>query len=145
MFQHILIATDGSPLSQRAADTAIALAKTLGARLYAFHAVMPFPAVAYFAEMLLASQTQYTEAAIEQARRYLDHVCQRAKAAGVACESGFTVNAHPHEAIIAAAAEQHCDLIVMASHGRHGVERALLGSETHRTILYGDVPVLVCR
>ena len=145
MFQHFLIATDGSPLSQRAADTAIALAKTVGARLYAFHAVMPFPAVAYFAEMLLASQTQYTEAAIQQAQRYLEYVCLRAKSAGVGCQSGFTVNAHPHEAILAAATEHHCDLIVMASHGRHGVERALLGSETHRTILYGHVPVLVCR
>lgn len=145
MFQHILIATDGSPLSQRAADTGIALARSLGGKVYAFHAVMPFPAVAYFAEMLLASQAQYTEAAIERAKGYLDDVRQRAKAAGVECDSGFAINAHPHEAIIAAAAEQHCDLVVMASHGRHGVERALLGSETHRTILYGDVPVLVCR
>jgi len=145
MFQHILIATDGSPFSQRAADTGIALAKALGARVYAFHAVMPFPAVAYFAEMLLASQAQYTEAAIERARQYLDDVSQRAKAAGVTCGTGYAINAHPHEAVIAAAAEHHCDLIVMASHGRHGVERALLGSETHRTILYGDVPVLVCR
>lgn len=145
MFKHILIATDGSPLSRRAADTGIELARTLGASVYAFHAVMPFPAVAYFAEMLLASQAQYTEAATERARIYLDDASQRARTAGVACETGYTVNAHPHEAIIAAAADQHCDLIVMASHGHHGVERALLGSETHRTILYGDVPVLVCR
>ncbi|MGN6235760.1 universal stress protein [Dyella sp.] len=145
MFQHILIATDGSPLSQRAADTGIALAHSLGAKVHAFHAVMPFPAVAYFAEMLLASQAQYTEAALARAHQYLDDVRQRAQAAGVACEASFAVNAHPHEAIIASAREHHCDLIVMASHGRRGVESALLGSETHRTILYGDLPVLVCR
>ncbi|HEX5306962.1 MAG TPA: universal stress protein [Dyella sp.] len=144
MFQRILIATDGSPPSQRAADTGIALAWTLGARVYAFHAVMPFPAVAYFAEMLLASRTRYTEAALKRARHYLDDVSTRAARAGVACDGSFSINAHPYEAIITAAREHHCDLIVMASSGRHVAKSDPLGSETHCAVLYGETPVLVC-
>lgn len=144
MFKHILIATDGSDRSLRAADTGLALAARLGARVYGFHAAMPFPAVAYFAEMLLASQARYTEEAEARAERYLADLRQRAEAAGVPFDGGFQFDGHPHEAIIAAALEHHCDLIVMAPHGRHGIERSLLGSETHRTILHGDLPVLVC-
>jgi len=145
MFKHILLPTDGSELSLRAVDTGIELAAKLGARVYAFHVIAPFPASIYFAEFVVANEPTYTREAIANAERYLTDVHQRAQAAGVPCESSHEVDARPYSAIVGAARKHQCDLIVMASHGWRGFDRLLLGSETHKVILNGDVPVLVCR
>ncbi|MFA6229319.1 MAG: universal stress protein [Rhodanobacter sp.] len=144
MFQHILLPTDGSELSLRAVDTGLALAAKLGASVYAFHVVPPFPALTYFVDIIQANQEFYLKEAIERGEGYLKEVEQRAKAAGVACKSGHEIDGRPYAAIIAAATKQECDLIVMASHGWRGVDRLLLGSETHKVLVNGDVPVLVC-
>ncbi len=145
MFKRILLPTDGSELSLRAVDTGIGLAARLGASVYAFHVVAPFPASVYFAEFAVANEPSYTREAIANAERYLAEVSQRAQAAGVPCEGSHEVDARPYSAIVGAARKQQCDLIVMASHGWRGFDRLLLGSETHKVILNGDVPVLVCR
>ncbi|CAM5232881.1 universal stress protein [Rhodanobacter lindaniclasticus] len=145
MYKHILLPTDGSELSLRAVDAGIALAARLGARVHAFHVIAPFPASTYFAAIVLANEPAYIEEAHANAERYLADVHQRAQAAGVACESSSEVDARPYSAIVGAARKQQCDLIVMASHGWRGFDRLLLGSETHKVILNGDVPVLVCR
>ena len=145
MFKHILLPTDGSELSLRAVDTGIALAARLGASVYAFHVIAPFPASAYFAEFVVANEPAYTQEAIANAERYLAEVRQRAEAAGVPCEGSHEIDARPYSAIVGAARKHQCDLIVMASHGWRGFDRLLLGSETHKVILNGDVPVLVCR
>ena len=84
-------------------------------------------------------------AADEGFRRYLADARQRAVAAGVPCETSFETDARPYAAIVGATRKQQCDLIVMASHGWRGFDRLLLGSETHKVILNGEVPVLVCR
>ncbi|WP_049620973.1 universal stress protein [Frateuria defendens] len=144
MFQHILLPTDGSELSLRAVDMGIKLAKLCGARLYAIHVAKPFVAITYQVEMIEAPEALYTQEAIARAESYLDEVRRRAEAAGMACEGEYAFDHAPHEAIIASAAAHHCDLIVMASHGRTGVRRLLLGSETHKVLLGCDVPVLVC-
>ena len=68
-----------------------------------------------------------------------------ALAAGVECGSSYVFNDHPHEVILETSRAQHCDLVVMASHGWRGVTRLLLGSETHKTLLESEIPVLVCR
>lgn len=145
MFQHILIPTDGSDLSLRALDTGIELAARLGARVHAFHVIAPFPASTYFAEFVLANEPAYAQEATANAERYLAEACQRAAAAGVPCESSSECDARPYSAIVGATRKHQCDLIVMASHGWRGFDRQLLGSETHKVILNGDVPVLVCR
>jgi len=145
MFKHILLPTDGSELSLRAVDTGIELAARLGACVYAFHVIAPFPASVYFAEFVMANEPGYTREAIANAERYLADVRGRAQAAGVACEGSHEIDARPYSAIVGAARKQQCDLIVMASHGWRGFDRLLLGSETHKVILNGDVPVLVCR
>jgi len=144
MFKHILLPTDGSELSLHAVDIGIELAAKLGARVYAFHVIVPLPASAYFAEFILV-EPEYTKEASANAERYLADVRQRAAAAGVACESGSESDTRPYSAIVDAARKHQCDLIVMASHGWRGFDRLLLGSETHKVILNGDVPVLVCR
>ena len=144
MFKHILLPTDGSELSLRAVDTGIALAARLGASVYAFSVVPPFPWLTYAVDIIQANQEFYLAEAVTRAEGYLQEVCQRATAAGVACASGHVIEQRPYTAIVAAVAAQQCDLIVMASHGWRGFDRLLLGSETHKVMLYANVPVLVC-
>lgn len=145
MFKNILLPTDGSELSLRAVKLGLELAKSCKAKVYAVHVVPPFHTIAYMAEMVTATEATYTPDAIARAERYLAEVQQLAKAAGVECGSSYLFGDHPHEAILETSRVQHCDLVVMASHGWRGVTRLLLGSETHKTLLGSDIPVLVCR
>lgn len=144
MFKHLLLPIDGSALSLRTVDTGIALAARLDARVFAFHVLPPFPAVTYFAEVLLAPQDVYTKESVASAERYLAEVHLRANAAGVVYDGGYAFDHRPYTAIIGAAKKHQCDLIVMGSSGWHSLERLLLGSETHKVIINCDVPVLVC-
>jgi nucleotide-binding universal stress UspA family protein len=68
-----------------------------------------------------------------------------AKEAGVPCETVKAKSVQPYEAIIEAAAKKRCDLIIMASHGRRGMEGLLLGSETQKVLAHSKIPVLVFR
>ena len=70
---------------------------------------------------------------------------QAAREAGVACNALHRASDSPWEEVIKIAAEQGCDLIVMASHGRRGVSALLLGSETTKVLTHSKIPVLVCR
>jgi nucleotide-binding universal stress UspA family protein len=145
MFKHILLPTDGSDLSLRAAKLGIELAKTCGARVHALHVVAPYHTIAYMVEMLAATEIAYTQDATGRAEKYLAEVRHMAEAAGTACSTEYVFDDRPHEAIIKAAREQHCDLAVMASHGWRGLTRLLLGSEVHKVLLESEIPVLVCR
>ncbi|WP_049623925.1 universal stress protein [Frateuria defendens] len=144
MFKHILLPTDGTELSLRAVDMGLELAAKIGAGVHAFHVLEPFPTVTYLAEMIQAPERAYTEEAVARATRYLDEVRDRADRLGVPCTTAYVFDHRPYTAIVGAASKQHCDLIVMASHGRSGMARLLLGSETHKVILSCGVPVLVC-
>ena len=144
MFKHLLVPTDGSELSLRAVRTAIELARTCNARIFALHVVAPFHAVSYLAEVLAATELGYTQESIAQAERYLAEVRGLADAAGVPCQGSYVFDDRPCQAIAATAAEHRCDLIVMASHGWRGLNRLLLGSETHKVLLTSPLPVLVC-
>jgi nucleotide-binding universal stress UspA family protein len=79
------------------------------------------------------------------ADRFLAVIVRAAKTADVPCETVLQTTDYPYEAIIAAAKEKGCDLIMMASHGRRGVEAFLLGSETQKVLTHSNVPVLVFR
>jgi nucleotide-binding universal stress UspA family protein len=144
MFEHILLPVDGSDVSLRAVDSGIALAARLGARVFAFHVASPFPASAYAAEALLVPEDVFIEEGVANAQRCLAEVQRRASVAGVLCDAGFEFDHHPYKAIILAAKKQQCDLIVMGSHSWRGLDRLLLGSETHKVILHSELPVLVC-
>ena len=132
MFKHILVPTDGSELAQHAIQLAVALAATCKGRIYAFHVVEPFHTISYVADMLAATEAIYNENAEERAAVYLEEACKAASDAGVAVASGHVFDDRPHHAIVQTAKQQHCDLIVMASHGWRGMNRLLLGSETHK-------------
>ena len=145
MFKHLLVPTDGSALSGEAIRMAIGLAKTFEAKILGIHAIPEFHLLTYDTEMLTGTRTEYARHARNHAERYLAVIEQAAADAGVFCETTWVVNDHPYEAIINTAKERDCDLIVMASHGRRGVEGLLIGSETQKVLTHSRIPVLVCR
>lgn len=145
MFKHILLPIDGSDLSRHATRLGIELAQTCHAKVYVLHVVLPYHTMASVVELLTATEATYTQDAIAHAERYLAEAQNLAKAAGIECHGGYVFNDHPNEAILETVRTQHCDVVVMASHGRRGMSRMLLGSETHKVLLESPVPVLVCR
>jgi nucleotide-binding universal stress UspA family protein len=145
LFERILLPIDGSELSLRAFNMGLELARSLGATAIAMHVVPPYNAIAYMTEFLAAAELRYSQHALESASHYLDRALALAKQARVPCECHYVFGEHPHEAILNAVTEHHCDLVVMATHGWHGVNRLLLGSETQKVSMRSPVPVLVCR
>jgi len=142
MTQRILIATDGSELSQRAASFAIGLARPLGAAVVGCAALPTYPYHGV-GESAPAEATFQAQAAAT-ANRHLDDLENAAAAAGVPF-SRVLREGHPDDIILRAANEEGCDLIVMASHGRRGVTSLLLGSETQKVLARSTLPVLVVR
>ncbi len=145
MYQHILIATDGSDLAGKALEQGLALAKALNSRAMAVTVTEPWVEV-LSGEMALAFPIEeYKKEAVANAARILAGVADAAKNVGVACDTVHVKDQHPAEGIIATARERGCDLIVMASHGRHGLTRLLLGSQANKVVTLSTVPVLICR
>jgi len=127
MHRHVLIPTDGSELAERGVAHGLALAKSVGAKVSAIYVVEP----------LLAMTGDFASV--------LDRVANAAKEAGVSCETIQVENVPPHEAIIAAAEDKGCNLIVMSWHGRSGLSTLLIGSVTNKVLTYAKTPVLVCQ
>lgn len=147
MFKHILVPTDGSPLSFDTAKRAVTFAREAGARITFFFAEPDYP-VAFYGEGALIDPTtpeKFAEIAAQQAREILAKVEALAREAGVECECTARVSDVPYQAIIDAASEAGCDLIFMASHGRRGITGLLLGSETQKVLTHSTIPVLVYR
>lgn len=149
MFRHILVPTDGSPLSLAAARIAVELAQVHGARITAIHVMAPYvlPAapdgMMYYPETF--SPEEYRKAAAKEAEKALGKVKALAEAANVPFESTAVTHGEPWQAIVDGAKRAHCDLIVMASHGRRGIAGLLIGSETTKVLTHSKIPVLVCR
>jgi nucleotide-binding universal stress UspA family protein len=142
MSRQLLVATDGSALSRRAASVAIGLAKSLGATVVGCAAlpVYPYHGVGEAAP----AEATFQAAAAAAANRHLDDIETAAKAAGVAFRRVLR-EGHPDDIILQTADTEQCELIVMASHGRRGVTSLLLGSETSQVLARSDRPVLVVR
>ncbi|MEY3873145.1 MAG: hypothetical protein RLZZ296_2140 [Pseudomonadota bacterium] len=147
MFKRILIATDGSELSQKAADSGIELAKLSGGHVVALQVVPRYP-VSYFEGGATVSPTEITRIEKEWAdigQATVSKLKAQAEAKGVQATAITTHSDMIAEAIIAAAKKHECDLIVMASHGRRGLSRMLLGSETTHVLTHSNIPVMVLR
>lgn len=147
MYKSILAPTDGSVLSHRGVMKAIRLARKLGARVTGFYVSPPYQPYV-FGEYIppdLVSPRQFEASTKKAAARALAAVKRAAAAAGVRCRCFSVTHASPAAAIVKAARRYRCDLIVMASHGRGGFSRLLLGSETQEVLTRSKVPVLVCR
>jgi nucleotide-binding universal stress UspA family protein len=142
MFKRILISTDGSDISLKAAQSAVALARSMGAELFAISVKEPFPYSA-ISEMQPVPPQEFFDAQERIASERVKAVISAAAAAGVTCHAHTVEALHPWEAILDHAKTQGCDLIAMASHGRSGLSALLLGSETQKVLTHSGIPVLV--
>jgi nucleotide-binding universal stress UspA family protein len=147
MYQRILVATDGSTLSKKAVRSAINLAAAVGADLVALYVVPRYP-VSYFeggvaipVQDIARIEKQWSD----KGQAVVDAVQQLAQADDVKTKAVVTQSDFVAESIMATAKKYKCDLVVMASHGRKGIKRVLLGSETQHVLTHSTVPVLVLR
>ena len=145
MFKHLLLPTDGSPLSERAVIKGIELAAEQGARVTGIHVSPQFHVLTYRPDMLEETRDTYAKDSELHAKRYLDFISKAAAECKVPCETLREISDEPFQAIINVARSRGCDLIVMASHGRRGIKGFLLGSETQRVLTHSDIPTLIWR
>ena len=147
MYQRILVATDGSDLSHKAVASAIDLAALCGAELVAVSVVPRYPqsyfegGMALQAEEVKRVEKQWSD----KGQSVVDAAKQAAAAKGVTAQAVSVNSDVVSDALIAAAAKYGCDLIVMASHGRRGIQRLLLGSETQHVLTHASIQVLVLK
>lgn len=145
MYKHLLIATDGSELAKKAVEKGLALAKVLGSKATVITVTEPWDAVVVAEAAVVFSPEHYDESVAASAANILSGVRDIAASAGVACDTAHIKDQFPAEGIVDAAKRLDCDLIVMASHGRRGVARLLLGSQANRVLTHSSVPVLIYR
>jgi nucleotide-binding universal stress UspA family protein len=148
MFKKILIPTDGSPLSAQSANAAVIFAKSQGAEVVVLFVTQPFAATIGFDGMAAAyavSDQDYDKLALDQAKKYLKAILDRAETAGVKATSHSVSNFNIADGVVQAAHDYGCDLIFIGSHGRSGLSRVLLGSVTTKVLALTHTPVLVYR
>lgn len=147
MYKKILVATDGSTLSKKAVGSAIELAALIGATLVVLKVVPRYPQSYFEGGLALqaAEISRVEQQWAEEGQAVVDAVQKLAEVQGVKTKGVTAKSDLVSEAIIATAKKNKCDLIVMASHGRRGVKRLLLGSETQQVLTHSHIPVLVLR
>jgi nucleotide-binding universal stress UspA family protein len=147
MFKRILVATDGSELSAKAVEKSIALASALGAELLALK-VVHLQVEGHWDGALIHERTAHAKLEAQQsetAQAVVAAVKESAQGAGIKVTPLTAKASSVADAIIETAQKNDCDLIVMASHGRRGLARVLLGSETQHVLTHTRIPVLVIR
>lgn len=145
MYKNILIATDGSELSENAVRHGVDLAKAIGARVTGITVTIPLETYVSNEVAATIDPGIFEERTARMAEQSLAPVAEQATQAGVECETMRVQNVAVYEGIIDAADKKRCDLIVMASHGRRGLSGFILGSETTKVLTHSKIPVLVCR
>ena len=147
MYKRILVATDGSELSAKAVDHAIALAKVHGSQLVALKVIHLQIDDHWDGQITndAAAKAQQVKAWAENSQAVVDGVKAAAEAAGVTATAITESSNYIADTIIATAKAEACDLVVMASHGRRGLARVLIGSETQHVLTHSHIPVLVLR
>jgi nucleotide-binding universal stress UspA family protein len=147
MYRHILIPTDGSELAEHGVTNGLALAKSLGAKVSVIVVEEPFDWLRV-SEMpgrqISEESAKHAEQIKKHATSVLNRAANAAEQAGVSYDTIQVENEQPYQAIIAAAKDKGCDLIVMSSHGRSGLSGVLLGSVTNKVLTHTKTPVLVC-
>ena len=145
MFKHLLLPTDGSQASQATLLRGIQLAKDCKARITGISVVPQFHVLSFNATMIADTKETFIAESRAHANEYLTALKKAADEEGVPCDTEIALSDHPYEAIISTATRNGCDLIVMASHGRRGVQGLLIGSETQKVLTHCKLPVLVYR
>ncbi|MFC7289869.1 universal stress protein [Herminiimonas glaciei] len=147
MFKKILIPTDGSPLSDKAVDAAIEFAQKMGSELLVLSVAEPYVYMGLMegAGVFPTDPVMYDDKVKEMAQKHLDKVEAATRNKGVSCKTVVSVGLSPYEEIVRVAEEQKCDAIFMASHGRKGLNKLFIGSETQKVLAHTSLPVLVLR
>lgn len=144
MYSHILIATDGSELANKAVPYGLELAKLAGAKVTGL-TVRPHLDDFVAEGVVITVTPEEREAFKEQIDHHLDLARRKSAELGVQLETLQVESGEPWKAIISVAEERKCDLIIMASHGRRGLSALIFGSETQGVLTHCDIPVLVYR
>ena len=145
MFRNILIPTDGSEMSQQAVRAGVDFAREIDAEVTFFTALPPYKVFASEPMMLSDTPDRYEMDARRIAEARLRDATAYAEEKGVVAHAESAFEEFPYKGILDTAARNHCDLIVMASHGRGGVKSLLLGSETNKILAHASIPVQVLR
>jgi nucleotide-binding universal stress UspA family protein len=145
MYKKILVPTDGSDLSALAVTAAIDFARSNGGEIVAFSAAEPYPVMPMVEGAMVLDPGVDTEVLLNIARENVEKVALIAEEAGVPCTTSTAFAVPAYEGIIQAAADRRCDLIFMASHGRHGLSKLLAGSVTQDVLAHSSLPVMVLR
>ena len=145
MYGHVLIATDGSELSEQAVVEGAKLAKALGSKVTVVTAVQTPAPLVVEGKIIGPDLHDRKEGAKSKAKGFLEAAVNIAAKVGVQVEAECVLDETPYDAIVETAKSKGCDLIVMASHGRSGLSALLLGSETQKVLTHSTIPVLVHR
>lgn len=148
MYKHILIATDGSKLATKGVEHGLALAKPLGATVTVLTVTEPLKTAAVQAAIAGGVDDpfgRYDQQIGQDMKERYKSIEQRASHYGITVDLQHEVDEFPAEAITRVAKLNGCDLIVMSSHGRRGIQKVLLGSQTSEVLVKTTVPVLVVR
>src|SRR6516162_1200749 len=145
MLDHILIPTDGTELSTRAARFAVQLAKKMAAKVTAVTVTTPADAMIFGEVRIIRNAEEYEERMSASARVILDAIGALAAEASVPCEKVHVRSELPWHGILEAAKSRNADMIVMASHGRRGLSAMVIGSETQKVVNHSHVPVTIYR
>jgi nucleotide-binding universal stress UspA family protein len=148
MYKHIMLPVDGSELSLKAVDEGLKLSKSTGARVTFLNVVPHFSlnvsaglASDAVKKLEKSREDEYKKAGV----KIIAQLDAQAKADGIESDGVVSVGDYPYEEIISNAEEKGCDLIMMASHGRRGLDAVLMGSETAKVLTHTKIPVLVVR
>lgn len=149
MYTHILIPTDGSELAQTGVTHGLALAKQHGARVTVVTVTeAPGGQFAYSSDLWTPDETEmaaYQETQGRAAQAVLAPVRTIAEQLGLEIEAVHVPDRRAAPAIVDTARSCGCDAIVMASHGRRGMSRVVLGSQTAEVLANAQMPVVVVR
>jgi nucleotide-binding universal stress UspA family protein len=145
MYNRILLPTDGSELAARGVDHGLALAKALKLPVTVVSVIVPLTGFALQGIVQAESMDSYNEGRQKEIDDLKQIIGEKAKRAGVAADFVSKVHMSPAAAILETAAEQGCGLIVISSHGRRGISRLMLGSQTSEVLSEAGIPVLVVK
>lgn len=145
MFKTILVPTDGSPLSEKVVEAAIEFAQSRGSKIIGLSVAEPYPFSPLYQIGAAADAGIYEAKMREMAQLHVQAIADAAKKANVVCETTIAQSFSPYEEIIIAAKKFGCDVIFMASHGRKGLNKLFIGSETQKVLAHSTIPVLVFR
>ncbi len=144
MFKHILIPVDGSETAQKAVEKAAGLAKAFGSAATVIYVIDPYPFTGLGSDFAYG-QAEYLSAATVEAEQAIQAAKQLLEQSGVVPQTRVVEEHAAWRGILEAAKTTGADLIVMGSHGRHGIEKIVLGSVAQRVLSHSHLPVFVVR